>query len=483
MSAVLNSKTDSAAAETNKGQQLPPNWQLMAVSELGRWKGGGTPSKSKLQFWTNGTIPWVSPKDMKTDRILDSEDHITPEAIANSSTNLVNRGAVLIVVRSGILQHSLPVAVTDCEVALNQDLKALELRDELLPDYVAWGLRTFAQEILHSCSKTGTTVQSIEFPSFLRYRIPVAPLGEQHRIVAEIEKQFTRLDAGVASLKRVQIALKRYRASVLKAACEGRLVITKAELVQQAGIGKVLLETGEHLLHQILADRRKNWKSLGKYKEPVTLDVAKLPSLPEDWTWASIEQLLVEPLCNGISVKGSDNPPGVRALRLSAMSDSGFDFSDARYLPLSESEVNDLWIKQGDFFMSRGNGSLHLVGRGTSAQNPPELTIFPDTMIRLRLTKAIRASGWVRTIWPSHIFRSQIERKVKTTAGIYKIAQPQVEQLVLPLPPLAEQVRIVAEVERRMSILEALRIVVTVNLKRAERLRQSILHRAFSGNL
>jgi type I restriction enzyme, S subunit len=74
---------------------------------------------------------------MKTDRILDSEDHITPEAIANSSTNLVNRGAVLIVVRSGILQHSLPVVVADCEVALNQDLKAVELTDELLPDYVA----------------------------------------------------------------------------------------------------------------------------------------------------------------------------------------------------------------------------------------------------------------------------------------------------------------------------------------------------------
>lgn len=129
--------------------------------------------------------------------------------------------------------------------------------------------------------------------------------------------------------------------------------------------------------------------------------------------------------------------------------------------------------------MSRGNGSLHLVGRGTSAQKPPHPTIFPDTMIRLRLADAVRTSGWVRTLWPSRIIRSQIESKVKTTAGIYKIAQPQVEGMTIPLPPLAEQIRIVAEVERRLSVVEDLESVVAANLQRATRLRQSILHQAF----
>jgi type I restriction enzyme S subunit len=337
-------------------------------------------------------------------------------------------------------------------------------------------------------------------------QFPLPPLPEQRRIVAEIEKQFTRLDAGVAALRRVQANLKRYRAAVLKAACEGRLVPTEAELHRQRvgrvpspGVGSLKakgktastetistdtpFETGEALLARILTERRKNWQGRGQYKEPSRPDPASLQEIPDGWTWASVEQLLREPLCNGVSVKGSDNPPGVPALRLSAMSSAGFDYSDARYLPLVESEVDDLWIQEGDFFMSRGNGSLHLVGRGTCAQKPTKPTIFPDTMIRLRLADDLQRSGWIRAIWPSHIVRSQIEARVKTTAGIYKIAQPQVEGMIIPLPPLPEQLRIVAEVERRLSVVEELESVVTANLQRARRLQQSILYKAFTGEL
>ncbi len=108
--------------------------------------------------------------------------------------------------------------------------------------------------------------------------------------MAEIEKQFTRLEAGVAALRRVQANLKRYRAAVLKAACEGRLVPTEAELQKSAGRGqksKTKFETGAELLARILTERRQNWQGRGKYKEPAAPDTANLPSLPEGWTWAS----------------------------------------------------------------------------------------------------------------------------------------------------------------------------------------------------
>ena len=249
-----------------------------------------------------------------------------------------------------------------------------------------------------------------------------------------------RLEAGVAALRRVQANLKRYRAAVLKAACEGQLVPTEADLVRErardddghpggvreisrgsseantpgsmpprkihpggvaedaaasgtpsgvqragarsGGVARSSLyprlisasppgfESGEQLLKRILAERRQHWTGRGPYKEPAAPDIANLPPLPAGWTWATVEQLVNQPLCNGISIKGSDNPPGVRALRLSAMSHSGFDYSESRYLPLADADVDDLWIQEGDFFMSRGNGSLHLVGRGTSAQKP-----------------------------------------------------------------------------------------------------------------
>src|SRR5579885_1874812 len=112
-------------------------------------------------------------------------------------------------------------------------------------------------------------------------------IEEQRRIVAEIEKQFTRLDAGVAALRRVQANLKRYRAVVLKAACEGRLVPTEAELAKIEGRN---YETGQQLLARVLADRRKNWHGRGKYKEPVAPGIADLPPLPEGWSWGTCAQ-------------------------------------------------------------------------------------------------------------------------------------------------------------------------------------------------
>jgi type I restriction enzyme S subunit len=465
-------------SEDNNG--FLSGWEKTTLGEIGHWFGGGTPSKSNSLFWTGGSIPWVSPKDMKCDVINDAQDHITEEAITQSATNLVEKGSILIVVRSGILQHTLPVAITARQVTLNQDLKAILPNKNVLPEYLAFALKAFERDILHTCTKTGTTVQSLELPVFLRYEIPIAPLPEQRRIVAEIEKQFTRLEEGVSALKRVQANLKRYRAAVLKAACEGRLVPTEAELAKAENRD---FETGEELLARILVERKKNWSGRGKYKEPKIPDIANQLDIPKGWIWVSVEQILAEPLCNGVSVKGSNDPPGVRALRLSAMSDYRFDYLDIRYLPLAESSIEDLWIQEGDFFISRGNGSIHLVGRGTYAHKPPLPTIYPDTMIRLRLIKDIRASGWIRAIWPSRTIHAQIEMKVKTTAGIYKIAQPQVEQIVIPLPPLAEQERIVAEVERRLSVIEELEATVEANLKRATSLRQAILQKAFSGRL
>src|SRR5205823_915167 len=120
---------------------------------------------------------------------------------------------------------------------------------------------------------TATAQPAFNVSKFRLLPFPLAPLDEQERIVAEIEKQFTRLDAGVASLKREQAALKRYRASVLKAACEGHLVATEAELARKENRG---YETGEQLLQRILKERYGKWNRHGKYKEPVGLDAADL---------------------------------------------------------------------------------------------------------------------------------------------------------------------------------------------------------------
>jgi len=274
----------SAKVQAANGGESPSNWSRLSMGQVGRWMGGGTPSKANNLFWTGGSIPWVSPKDMKSDRIADAQDHITHEGVARSATNLVEAGSVLIVVRSGILQHTLPVAVTESQVALNQDLKAVTPNEAIRPEYLALALKAFERDILHTCTKTGTTVQSLEMPAFLRFEIPVAPRDEQSAIVAEVEKQLTRLDAGVAALRRVQANLKRYRAAVLKAACEGRLVPTEAELARKEGR---TFETGTNLLARILRERRESWRSGGTYKEPDP-GTAKVGVLPDGWARASV---------------------------------------------------------------------------------------------------------------------------------------------------------------------------------------------------
>lgn len=468
-----------------EAKELPAGWRRTQLGQIGRWFGGGTPSKANPSFWTDGNIPWVSPKDMKTERIADAQDHITADAVANSATSLVAKDSVLVVVRSGILKHTLPVAITECEVALNQDLKAVTPDEGVRSDYLALALKAFERDILQTCSKSGTTVQNLEMPVFLRFPIPVAPEKEQRRIVAEIEKQFTRLEAGVAALRRVRANLKRYRAAVLKAACEGRLVPTEAELHRQRKTKSAPLETGAELLTRILAERRQNWQGRGKYKEPAAPDTVKLPPLPEGWTWATVEQLAA-PEPNSIT----DGPfgsnlktehymaSGPRVIRLQNIGDGVYVDEEAHITQAHFERLQKHRIFAGD---------VVIAGFG---ENPPRSCIIPES-----LGPAIVKADCIRfkphsSVLPKYMnaaLNSDPVRK-RTKGMVHGVGRPrlnlgEIKSIVLPLPPLAEQTRILAEVERRLSVVEELESVVSANLQRATRLRQSILQKAFTGQL
>ncbi|HXF64942.1 MAG TPA: restriction endonuclease subunit S, partial [Caldilineaceae bacterium] len=140
-------------------------------------------------------------------------------------------------------------------------------------------------------SKLGIAVQNVNATKLQQIRLPLAPPSLQRHIVDAIEAHFTRLDAAVAALKRVQANLKRYRAAVLKAACEGRLVPTEAELARAEGRA---YEPASVLLQRILAERRARWEAANprkKYQEPAPPDTSELPELPEGWCWARVKQV------------------------------------------------------------------------------------------------------------------------------------------------------------------------------------------------
>jgi type I restriction enzyme S subunit len=151
-------------------------------------------------------------------------------------------------------------------------LSDLQVEGKYLYYYISYRLRDLTGD------SRGSTIKYIRLGDVRDYPVPVAPLDQQKRIVAEIEKQFSRLDEAVANLKRVKANLKRYKAAVLKAAVEGRLVETEAEIARREGRS---FETGEQLLHRILETRRSQWQGKGKYKEAVAPDTTDLPELPE----------------------------------------------------------------------------------------------------------------------------------------------------------------------------------------------------------
>lgn len=475
---MMKVQESSSAYEVLTQSMSTDNWTSVPLKDLGSWSGGGTPSKSKHAYWEDGTIPWVSPKDMKTDHIVDSEDHITQAAVEESTAKLIPAGSVLIVTRSGILSHTLPVALTTVPVTVNQDLKSLTPREGVLPEYVTWALRCFAREILNTCSKQGTTVSSIETAALHRFEIPVAPLDQQKRIIAEIEKQFSRLDEAVANLKRVKANLKRYKAAVLKAAVEGRLVETEAERARREGRS---YETGEQLLQRILETRRNQWQGKGKYKEPTTPDTTNLPELPEGWVWA-ISNVIFDFVTSGSrgwAKYYSDS--GSIFLRVGNL-DHGtidLDLSDIQRVEAPANlEADRSRVKPGDLLISI-TAELGMVA--VVPENIGDAYINQHVAIA-RSTDLVNKNyiGWFFAC--EHAGKKQLEslRRGATKAGL---GLDDIRSVYIAMPPVSEQQRIVAEVDRRLSLLLETESQVDANLKRAERLRQSILSRAFSGNL
>jgi type I restriction enzyme S subunit len=160
----------------------------------------------------------------------------------------------------------------------------VRLTGEVTPKYVAYFFKSTDYWRQITESQAGIGQPNVNGTKLAQIEIPVAPANQQQRIVAEIEKQFSRLDEAVANLKRVKANLERYKASVLKAAVEGKL--TEDWRKQHSNI-----ELASKLLERILTERRAKWSGKGKYKEPEAPDATGFPPLPKGWTWARLEQL------------------------------------------------------------------------------------------------------------------------------------------------------------------------------------------------
>ena len=331
---------------------------------------------------------------------------------------------------------------------------------------------------------SGTTRPKLTQAALNSIPIPLPPLAEQRRIVAAVETQFARLDAAVAALRRAQANLRRYRASVLKDACEGRLVPAEAELARSEGRE---YEPAAVLLERVLAQRRARWESQekrrGKYREPSASDSSALPQLPEGWAWATLSQIseLKGGVTKGQRYKDGQTLREIPYLRVANVQRGYFDLCQVSSIETTQEIIDQLRLVPGDVLFTEG-GDRDKLGRGWVWKGEVDECIHQNHVFRARLLPGSVIPEIV-SWWGNPFGQDFFSRFGKQTTNLASINLTVLSQFPIPIPPLAEQRRIVAEVERRLSVAQQAEAAVEASLARAERLRQSILKQAFSGRL
>lgn len=328
---------------------------------------------------------------------------------------------------------------------------------------------------------TGSTQVALTDNGARNLSFPLAPFPEQHRIVTKIEELFTQLDDGVVSLKKTQAQLKQYRQSVLKSACEGKLVPTEAELARAEGSE---YEPADVLLGRILKERREKWEEeqkSTKYKEPAAPDVSGFGELPEGWIWVISDAIFwfVTSGSRGWAKYYSDT--GSLFLRVGNLDHDSIslDLNNIQRVKLPvQVEGTRTRIITGDILISitADVGMVALV-----TENIEEAYINQHVSLARSISSI--SSHYLAWFLASRDGGQKKFMKLQRGATKKGLGLDDIRSVNIPLPPLAEQHRIVEEIERRLSVADAIEKTIDQSLKQSERLRQSILKKVFEGKL
>lgn len=471
---------------------LPESWCVATLNDIAQPFGGSTPSKSDASFWADGTVPWVSPKDMKVFDLRGSEDLVSEKALARLS--LIPEGSILVVVRSGILSRILPVAINHLPVTINQDMRAFVPAPEISARFIAWQLLANQREILGKCSKDGTTVASIEAVALASFPFALPPAAEQHRIVAKIEELFSELDQGVASLKIAREQLKVYRQSLLKNAFEGKLTAAwraahRDQLETAAALQQRIARERQARYQQQLADWQTAGQAGPKPKPPKPLppltaeELAELPELPAGWGWIRLGATNVEVFDGpfGSNLKSSDYvADGVRVIRLENIGAMEFIEEKLSFItPEKYQALEKHTVFPGDLVFSS-----FVTENVRVAMVPPSI----EKAVNKADCFCIRLFG--ETLLNSFALSFLATRSVykRLEEGIHGVGRPrinttQLKNVVIPVCSSDEQRELVALVQEKLSEADQLDQTLATALQQADALRQSILKKAFCGQL
>lgn len=323
--------------------------------------------------------------------------------------------------------------------------------------------------------------------------IPLPPTNEQHRIVTKIEALFSELDKGIESFKTAREQLKIYRQALLKHAFSGKLT------EQWRTENQSKLESAETMLQRIQTERQQryqqqleNWEIGGKQgskpKAPKTLrpltaeELAELPELPEGWEWLKLAD--VSDISGGLTKNQKrEQLPLLRPyLRVANVYANRLELEEIHNIGVSENELDRVRLEDGDLLIVEGNGSIDQIGRVAIWKNQIPGCVHQNHLIKSRPLN-IANSKFLLYFLMSEAGRKFIVRAASSTSGLHTLSISKVEGLFIPLCNKGEQEQVVLELESTLSGIDQLDQTITTALQQAEALRQSILKKAFSGQL
>ena len=382
-----------------------------------------------------------------------------------------------------------PTNLAPSQCCIGRGLAAIRPEAGLTLKFLLYAFRCFEDQL--NARGTGTTFKAVSGKIVREFSFPIPPQAEQTRIADTLDELFSDLNTGVEALERARDKLKLYRASVLKAAVEGALTADWRERHPD-------VEPADELLKRILVERRrrweqdqlrkfeekgktppKNWKA--KYKEPVTPDTTSLPTLPEGWCWATVDQCSLR-IRYGSSAKTSNDSTGIPVLRMGNLtSDGRLLVEKLKHLPFDHYEFPDLLLAKGDVLFNRTN-SAELVGKAAVYAGVPSPCSFASYLIQVRLLPGVVPHIFTYALNGS-LGRAWIKTVLSQTVGQANVNGTKLAAFAFPLPSAAEQETIVAAVQAQLSAIDQLEADIDAKLQSAQALRQSILKHAFTGKL
>jgi len=421
--------------------ELPSGWVGSTLAEVADWSSGGTPRSGTPEYY-GGDVLWAVIGDLNDGRVFSTASTITVAGLDNSSAKVVEAGTVLVAMYGSIGK----LGIAQVPMATNQAIACAAPSSAITREWLFWWLRSQRKHLL--AAGKGGTQSNISQTVLKPWPIPLAPCAEQERIVAAIEEAFSKLDAGEAGLRTVRQLLKRMRDAILAAAVTGRLLpqdptdTPATKLLADLGVEPVI---DEHVPAAWASARLAELANLvtdGDHRPP-----KRVPS--------------------GIPHLTAKNVRGGRfdLTGCSFVDDAGFAQTRSRYEPIA-----------GDVIVT----CVGTIGR--VAVVPEGLTFSADRNLAAVRLRPVVEPQFAKLVLGSPAIQNWMAEASGSTAQPHLYLRD-LRSIVVPVAPVEEQQRIVAEVDRQMSFLNACERTIDAGLERSAALRRTVLKAAFEGRL